>query len=173
MKLIVTIIQSVLIVSILSCSRHISMINRTFIKGDSIKTNSLSFLSDSLCVYKQEYLIDLPKPYKEVKNICHYTRIGNRIILKNMTSSSDSANSTCFQIPKSILDKTEFFTPPASDSIIIIGARPKLSRIDIYGYIDNITTDILKAKRHTIFYQKINKCFPYYMVTLQPFKERK
>jgi len=162
-----------LVVLVQSCALQIKLADKVFSQGDSIKVSSISFLDDNLCIYKQEYLIDVPQPYNEIRNVCSYSIIKKNLVLKNLTSDNDSIDSPCFQIPQEILGKIDFFIPNASDSIIVIGAPPRLSRIDIYGYLDNITIDTLKLKRNKIIYPKVNKCFPHFMVTSTTFMEIK
>ena len=172
MKLSVTLIIVTFVILTLSCSHKITMAHRTFNTGDSNKISSLNFINDTICVYEQQFLFNMPTPYKKVKIICHYAIEKKKLILKNITTNRDSSNVTCFRIPEVDLNRIDFFKPPILTDSIILGKPPTLTRIDLYGFIDNITVDTLIINRHKIYYNKKNDCFQYYMFISKKFLEK-
>jgi hypothetical protein len=172
MKRILEII-SILILN-LACSNNIRLSNRYFESGDSNKLNSFAFINDTICIYKQEFLFDMPDDYKAAIIKCNYSVENNNVILKNLSKNKDSLKMTCFRIPEEVLSTIGFFQPDTLKSkYIYLGAPPTISRIDLYGYIDNITIDTMTIKRRSIVYDKRNKCCNYYFWISQKFKEVK
>src|SRR4030042_295910 len=148
-----------------SCSKELILTNKIYFCGDSIKVNTIHFLNDSICNYEQKYLCEIEEPYKKTVEICHYKIHKNLIILKNLTKDSDSIGSTYFKIPDSELNKCSFFNEKLPDNgQIRMGAPRTISNTEMFGFINNITTDTLLFKKKVIFYQKLYKLVPYPMV---------
>jgi hypothetical protein len=169
----ILIIALIIFIIITSCSNH-KLANRYYECGDSIKINSLNFINDSICIYKQSYLIDMPKPYRQTQINCLYKLEHRKIVLKNRSQNRDSIEKSCFKIPEDVLTKINFFKPDTlKNKRILIGAPPTFSRIDLYGYINNIIEDTLNLNVRKILYIKENDCFEYYMIVKTPFKRKK
>jgi hypothetical protein len=157
-----------------SCSKMIVLTNKTFVDNDTIRMNSIQFMNDSVCIYVQKFLCDIDERYKETKIISHYEIIKKKIILKNLTLNPDSLNTPCYRLPESEIKKCHFFNdPPLKSKFILAGAPGSFSKADVYGYINNITTDTLYYKKGTILYTKWYNCnrYPIYLPTL--FYEKK
>lgn len=145
-----------------SCSHRLVLSNRVFVDRDSIKINSLDFINDSICIYKQSFKCEIQKPYKEIRIICKYETFKNKVILENLTSNTDSIGITCFIIPERELLKCSLINEILSEKdTIIIGAPKTFTMHDLYGYINNVNRDTLFYKRNVISYNKLNRCHPY------------
>jgi hypothetical protein len=159
---------------IMSCS-NLKLSNRYFQSNDSIRINSFHFINDSLCLYKQDFVIEMPKGYQSIIIKCDYrTESNKRLVLKNLCTNQDSAKANCFSIPENVLNEVSFFQSDTIHSnILIIDKPPDMMRRDIYGYFNNITIDTMKIKAHKIIYGKRIDCCKYYMFVSMKFKELK
>lgn len=152
----------IIIVICQACTRQLILINKTFIDDDPFKTNSLQFINDSICIYKQLFLCDIDEQYKETKIRCSYKINENMIILRNLMMQADSNNILWLKLPESEITKCYFLRDELlGKKPILIGAPPNIPMTDIYGYINNITTDTLIYKKRTIYYNKRNTYIEY------------
>lgn len=157
-----------------SCAKQLILIDKTFVDGDLYKANSLHFINDSVCIYKQIFLCDVDEQFKETKISCSYKINKNRIILRNLDIQSDSNNIPWFKLSEAEIRKCNFLNDELSEKKpIIIGAPPHISKIDIYGYINNITTDTLIYRKKTIYYNKWNNYTEYPIYITIPLREKK
>jgi hypothetical protein len=166
------VLSLLLIFYFISCS-NIKLTHRYFECGDTIKVNSLSFVNDSQCIYKQEFLIEMPKEYQRVVTSCNYRIESNKLVLTNQLFEKNLIKSHCHRIPEEILNEVKFFQPDTTHKgYIYPGIPPTFSRMELYGYFDNITIDTMTIKRHYINFKKVNDCFPFYIFITGRFNEK-
>lgn len=111
-------------------------------------------------------------PFREVKIICKYKALKNMIILENLTSNPDSIGVTCFIIPEGELLKCSLINENLFErKAILIDAKKTFTMHDLYGYINNVSTDTLLYKRNAIQYNKPNRCHPYTIYVHSTFRE--
>ncbi len=157
-----------------SCSRTLLLSDRTFIHDDPYKVTSIKFVNDTICTYEQQFLCDLDEQYRKTRITCTYKVMDKKIILKNTTKYADSLNIQCFKLPESQIRKCSFMNKELMENKpLVLGDQGNLSIIDMYGYIDNITTDTLTYKKKTILHKKWNSCYPFLMFVSTPFREKK
>jgi hypothetical protein len=114
----------------------------------------------------------MQNPFREVKIICKYKALKNKIILENLTSNPDSIGVTCFIIPEGELLRCSLINEKLFErKAILIDAHKTFTMHDLYGYINNVITDTLLYKRNAILYNKLNRCHPYTMYVHSTFRE--
>ena len=166
------VLSLLLILYFVSCS-NFKLTQRYFECGDSIKVNSLSFVNDSQCVYKEEFLIEMPKEYQRKVTKCNYRIDLNKLVLTNQINDTNLIKSHCHRIPEEILNEVKFFQPDTThEENIYPGMPPTFSRIELYGYFDNVTIDTMTIKRHYINFKKVYDCFPNYIFVTGRFNEK-
>jgi hypothetical protein len=157
-----------------SCTNQLIMVNKTFFDDDPFKSNSFQFINDSVCLYKQTFKCDIDEKLKDTKTVCSYKVDKNRIILKNLTVHPDSMSIPWFKLSESQIKKCFFLNNELLEKKpLIIGAPPQISKIDSYGYINNITTDTLIYKKKTLYYNKWITYPKYSLFITIPLHEKK
>jgi hypothetical protein len=146
---------------------------KTYTNENPYKISSIKFINDSICIYLQEFLCDLDTQFRKTIVVCYYQINKDKIILKNSSTHPDSINSTCFKLPDKEISKCKFLEDELNTAKVLIIDDPRFSKLELYGYIDNITTDTLFYKKKTIYYGKRNKCCHPSIYILKPFHEIK
>jgi hypothetical protein len=166
-----SIILFLFLIFLCSCSKRYSLNNNEFLCLDLIRTHSLKFINDSICIYDQEFLCEMKQPYDFYRVNCKYFIEGNKIILKNLSEHPDSSVQTCFEIPDRAFDNCKPIIDEIKEESEIFRIPPKATLlIDVFRYYNNITTDTLTYKRRRIKYVKKVDCAPFMMVMGCEFK---
>ncbi|MCD7969459.1 MAG: hypothetical protein LUF87_08705 [Alistipes sp.] len=115
-----------------STNRHIDLSHRVYIADTPLKIMTLDFMSDSLCLFTQEYLVDMPEEFQRVEIICKYWQDGIYLILENIECPDYLKGLSCYTLPDSIRNKFKPSEPQGIDRLWTLDER------EYYGYIDGI-----------------------------------
>ena len=150
------------ILIIQSCSNSkFSLAGKEFLVTDPIKSEFISFIDDSICIYTQTFHCDIDKTYQDVIIRCRYKMEKDLIIVTNIESPDYLKERDCYIIPDSILKKCDLIYINTPDNPFTLDLRTKITKADVYGRIDNINnSDTLLFHKNNIFYAKVLTCLP-------------
>ncbi|MCD7969458.1 MAG: hypothetical protein LUF87_08710 [Alistipes sp.] len=136
-----------------SINRSIDVSHRIYTDEDSLKLRILDFINDSLCIYTQEYLVEMPEEFQRVEIICKFWKNNHYIILEPLDCPIFLKGVSCFILPDSVRN---LFKAPQFQGI------DRLMSFDergYYGFLDGIKDkDTLQIVGRDIYYFKNIPC---------------
>ncbi|MDU1890982.1 MAG: hypothetical protein E6767_09855 [Dysgonomonas sp.] len=128
---------------------------------DSIKSEFITFIDDSLCIYTQTFHCDMNEKYQNTNIQCKY-RVEKKLIILNSIECPDYLKKKeCYTIPDSILKNCNLIYADTPTDPFDLDIRAKITKADLYGQINNINnSDTLLFYKNNIFYAKVLSCLP-------------
>ncbi|MDU1890981.1 MAG: hypothetical protein E6767_09850 [Dysgonomonas sp.] len=124
-------------------SQKRSLSGKEFVSEDKIKSESLIFLDDSICVYTQTFHCDINKIFEYTEIRCKYNINKELILLKPIERPSYLEGLDYFLIPDSILKKCDLIYIDTPDDPFILNRIAGWTKENMYGYINNIDEETI------------------------------
>jgi len=152
MKTLLTVTIVFLLLSSCTSTRNINVCQREFVYEDSLKISSFRFINDSICVYTQEFAIDIGVQLQKTEIVCRYRIDKNRIILNAVESPEFIAGKTYYSLSDSIKDI--YISKIVTKKWPLQVYNQQMDLADYYGHINGINTDTITYYKDDLLYIK-------------------
>jgi hypothetical protein len=153
------IILVILVTLITACSNTSNILKgRKYVNDCGYMEESLDFISNKQCIYRQFFNCEMEQPYKNFEIVCSYKIHKNQIVLSNENHIDSLKGKSHIEIPQEQLDKCSYMALYTIDSrnpqSIGIGAPPVHNNGYYIGYLNYINNDKLLIQDSIIYYKK-------------------
>ncbi|MDR0659621.1 MAG: hypothetical protein LBG19_02225 [Prevotellaceae bacterium] len=158
MKIVQLLTIAVLLILSSCSSSKFTLAGKEYSLGSEIKSESIDFVSDNICLYTQIYHCNIPEKYKITEIECSYTISGDTITLKRISSPEYLENQSCYIMPDSIIVNCEPMFADTRKSPLFLGRY--WTKVDAYRVINSINVEEkLLYYKGCIYYAKFLSCY--------------